>query len=387
MPKDALEGAQAECPAKPPLILGVRASALRESVIFIGIALLVDTFLFSSERFSTVDPHPFWLIVLLTSSYYGTSEGLLAAAMATAALLIGNLPEQAINEDLAGWLLRVTKEPVLWFGTALVLGEMSRSRRQEIVRLGQEACRLGKQADDIARAYEDVAQSNSILERRIASQRRTLRNVVRGADVIERATKAEVVAGIPELVRRILAPRKFSLFLQNGGALELSVEEGWQAGDPFWHRIDQGPLFAAMAGGHKVLVVSNPEQEAMLCGQGVMAAPLKSRASGELIGMLKVEELDFFDLNPATVMDFRVLCDWIGSALDRAEPGSGAIEGEVDWKFSAEQQGDRCASFGDSTRQRDEYAGIRQAAECSSLLIQGQVEGRCSVTTSVNSTV
>jgi polysaccharide biosynthesis protein PelD len=35
--------------------------------------------------------------------------------------------------------------------------------------------------------------------------------------------------------------------------------------------------------------------------------------------MLKVEEMAFLDLNPASVQNFRVLCDWIGAAFANAQ--------------------------------------------------------------------
>ena len=58
--------------------------------------------------------------MLLASAQYGTTEGLLAAVLATAALLVGRVPEQGFDEDLyafrpkPGGLLRgvATTEPL-----------------------------------------------------------------------------------------------------------------------------------------------------------------------------------------------------------------------------------------------------------------------------------
>lgn len=305
---------------RPRYVLGARVSAVAESIAFISIALIIDYFLFSGARYSNISPHPFWFIVLLTATYYGTNEGLFAAGLSTLALLAHNLPEQLVDEDLAGWLLRVTKEPVLWFGAALILGEISLAKRREADALREDVERLKKCADDIAVAYEQAAASVRDLEQRIASQTRTLRVLTEAADIIEQPTKKAVIRAIPELVRRLLAPRKFSVFIADQrDALSLSAQEGWQPNDPFVREISTGPLWTAICERREVLVVSDPDHEASLCGQGLIAAPIQSRATGELLGMLKIEDIDFERLNLSTLLDIQIICSWVGSAYDRAE--------------------------------------------------------------------
>ena len=66
-------------------ILGLRVSALVETLLFLAVALLVDSLLGAGDRFSEISPHPFWIIVLLVSTYYGTNEGLATAASLDAA--------------------------------------------------------------------------------------------------------------------------------------------------------------------------------------------------------------------------------------------------------------------------------------------------------------
>src|SRR5688500_1753250 len=61
-------------------VLGIRFSAIVETVAFLGIAVLLDYFYFSGNRFWSLEPHPFWLLVALVSVQYGTNEGVFAAA-------------------------------------------------------------------------------------------------------------------------------------------------------------------------------------------------------------------------------------------------------------------------------------------------------------------
>ena len=305
-------------PNNQAIFLGLRVSALREILLFIIAALIVDFLIGAGDRFSGLSPHPFWIVVLLSSSYYGTNEGLVAAAFSTAALLIGNVPDQALDEDLAAWLLRITTQPVLWFAAALVLGEICVARRHEAEQLDQEVKRIQAQADVIAQAYEQAAQSRQQLEMHIASQQRTVRSLVAAAQAIEQPSGADILRNIPQMVRAVLSPQKFSLFLARERTLEMFIEEGWEADDQYWRCVAQGPLLESIMDRRQPLTVLDPVQTQQLCGQGLLAAPLIEGGTGRLIGMLKIEKVDIYDLNLTTVMDFMALCDWIGQAFERA---------------------------------------------------------------------
>src|SRR3546814_20109223 len=56
----------------------------------------------------------------------------------------------------------------------------------------------------------------------------------------------------------------------------------------------------------------------ILAGEGLMAGPLLSADTGEVFGMVKVEQIGFLDFNLSTVENFRVTCDWIATAYAHA---------------------------------------------------------------------
>ena len=62
----------------------------------------------------------------------------------------------------------------------------------------------------------------------------------------------------------------------------------------------------------------------MLFRSGVLAGPLISAESGEVIGMMKIEEADLLDINMSAVENFRALSSWIGTAYANALEKSGA---------------------------------------------------------------
>lgn len=313
--------AQDTSPVRPPRkIAGLRVSALVEILVLLAVALLADNLLFNGDRFAAVSPHPFWIVVLLIAAQYGTSEALAAAAFATAALLINNLPEQAFSEDLYAWLLRVSVNPVLWCIAAVTLGEIRAGHRRRAESLQEELAEAQEQARAIAEAYEHLLQIKTTLEVLVAGQVRTVRTMHAAARAIERQSVVEVLTGIPLLVQTVMKPEKFSFYLLNGKMLEAAANEGWRHGDPFRREFHaDAPVFAAVVAERRFLVASDPEHETILAGEGLLAGPLCSEETGEVFGMLKIEGMPFHELTPACVQNFQILCDWIGTAFAKAQ--------------------------------------------------------------------
>lgn len=300
-------------------LLGVRSDALLEIVAFVALSLSIDWLFGSGTRFVNLAPHPFWIVVLAASAYYGSAEGLAAAVLCAAALLLGNLPPQGFNEDFYDWLLRATSQLSQWCVTAVALGGIERSRRRTIAALRDELGQTREQARAITEAYDQLARVKDGLEVRVAGQMRTAYSVYKASRAIERLSVGEVLAGIPDLVRAVIGPRKFSLFLFTGASLQAAVSEGWGADECYLREFDSSSaLFDAIVVQRRFLVFAGSAHAAALSDQGLLAGPLVNGETDEVVGMLKIEDLAFRDLHPTSVENFRLLCDWIGTAFAKA---------------------------------------------------------------------
>ncbi|WP_460451290.1 GAF domain-containing protein [Alsobacter sp. SYSU BS001988] len=316
----ARSSADQDSPQQPRRIFGLRLAAVLETVAFLAVALAIDALFGSGKHFLGVSPHPFWIPVLLTSAFYGTNEGLAAAILSSAALLTGNVPQQGFDEDYSAWLLRITSEPALWFVAAVVLGEIRAGQDRVSQALQRRLNDAEAQAEAITEAYEKLARLKSNLEARVAAQGQTVQTMYTASRAIERRGPGEVLMGVSELVRNVLNPGKFSLFLLNGTVLEAAACQGWTADDRYLREIEAtNPLFTAVVAQKRCLAVVNREHEGALDGQGMLAGPLVSAETGLVVGMLKIEEIGFAELNPSAVQNFRIVCDWIGAALANAQ--------------------------------------------------------------------
>lgn len=302
----------------PRRLLGFRLAALIELALFFAVAFGIDTLL-GGTRFDGVQPHPFWLPVLLLAVQYGTGEGVLAAIAATAALRLGNMPEQTITQDFYQYLYAVSREPILWLVAAVLFGElrMRQIREREELRAGIAAAR--READAITRSYRQLKTVKEGLETRVAGQLRTVFTLYQAARSIDKLDEGEIMLGVAELIRTVMKPEKFSLFLLNNQVLESVTNDGWSDDDTYARWYDAGsPLFETVVGRQRFLCVARPEDERTLQGEGVLAGPLISEDTGAVVGMVKIESLGFMDFGVNSVENFRILCEWVGTALGKA---------------------------------------------------------------------
>ncbi|MBS0243574.1 MAG: hypothetical protein JSS20_15465 [Proteobacteria bacterium] len=114
-------------------------------------------------------PHFFWLPVLLLTLQYGTPSGLLAAA---AAIVLSNVlgwPEQEIGENHFAYLLRIWLQPMLWIGTAVVLGQLRLRQIEARDALSRDVATLSMQRHAIAEHARNLRARCDRLERAITT--------------------------------------------------------------------------------------------------------------------------------------------------------------------------------------------------------------------------
>ena len=300
-------------------LAGIRVTAIVEIVLFLGAALAADQLFLDGSRFRSASQHPFWVPVLLVAVQYGTSAGLLAAVASSAALLIGNVPPQQISQDRFAYLLEITRLPLLWFVSAVLLGELRVRQINERAALRRRLAETSRREQVLADAYKRLSEAKEALETRVAGQLKTAVGIYETARAIEKLDPSEVLLGVASLVRSVMNPEQFSAYLLKNDRLELAVKQGWSEEDdlPRYYTASS-ELFQEIVGRQRLLSVANPDDARALSGAGIVAAPFVVPDSGRVIGMLKIEKLGFLDLNFSNLQILKVLCQWIGAAYNNA---------------------------------------------------------------------
>jgi len=303
----------------PRMLFGLRLMAVLEIVLFLGIALVLDATMFDGDRFADIRPHPFWAIVILVAVQYGANEGLAAAIAASLAFLIGNIPAPTLGTDVFDYWTEIALRPALWVGVGQILGLMRNRQLVERARLREQVAELHRQNSLITEGFDELKKAKAALEARIARQFRTVITTYRAAQSIDVTDPEKLEQGLDRLIEAVLSPRKYSLWRLRPEGLVLERSVGWEAGDRYDRELDLShPMVQHLLSRQPALCAARADDERKLMGQGLLAGALADMDTGEIVGMLKVEDTAFIDFSIYTLENFNVICSWIGSAHVKA---------------------------------------------------------------------
>ncbi len=286
-PETAILKALPGLPVLPP------RNALIELAVFFAIIVGLEFGVDSLPDLNELEPHPFWLPVLLLSLQYGTVSGLLAAGVSILFTAFMGWPEQDIGENHFSYLIRIWAEPVLWIAASLVLGQFRMRQISERRVLHRNVQELRVQRTAIAAYSENLRERCERLERNIAG---------RGDPAGKALLNALAVLGTadPELFQLrfgaalevLLGAGQYSLFALRGVRAELAASHGWSEAD-LLHRsfAADDPLAHHLLVELRGLTILQAGDETILAGQGMAAVPVRSNDRSRVLGFLKVEQI------------------------------------------------------------------------------------------------
>jgi len=299
---------------------GIRISAIIETLIFIVVVLILDYLFGTGDRFYSVNPHPFWIIVLIVTVQYGTVEGVMTSVLCTIALFAGNVPEIQFNESLFLYNARLAVNPALWFIAALVLGEMQMRVINERNKFKEIAVVADRDAKEVTDAYQMLKDKKEHLEVRLVSQMRSFSFSINALQNMESMSSAQIFMALLDMVREIVGPKKFSAYTFSENGFEVMLSEGWEDHEIYQRRfLTNHPLYQKIVSGKRLISVINPEDEAILGDEGLVATPIIDTESGTIFGMLKIEGMEFYDLNISNLWVVESLAQLVGTAFSNAQ--------------------------------------------------------------------
>jgi hypothetical protein len=302
----------------PRYFLSIRTAAWLEIGLSLSV-LLIASYLFSDgDRFITVTPHPFWIVVLLITSQYGLGAGILSATAATAALFVGNnFSEHLAGEQQLHYLIRLGHQPFLWFFAAIVLGTLRSFHLQEEETLHKRVKTLQKQTELLAESYKKVQGAKKSLILRVAAYTDIQEKIYKGVRYLNSPDMTHVSEGLVHLMGESLKANKFSLYLYNAthDRFELYRSFGWGEGEPFVLSIPLiSPLGQALT--HRsILCVTKEEDAAVLENEGLLAGVLMDPSNHKLLGFIKVEDTAFLSLHPRNLDSFKDICGLLSQSM------------------------------------------------------------------------
>jgi len=291
--------------------LFVRLSAWTEILIFFLIMLLIAFLSGTPINFFTISPHPFWIIVLLISTQYGTVEGLLAAVIATCFFLIGPLPPPNILEDPFERFFFLSKTPILWFITAVVLGELRLKQLREMAALKEQAVLDQEKEKSIATAYNSLKAVKERLEIQVAAELPPALIAIGDFRKISQHKKEEMVQGALHLIQTLFRPEQCSIYFLEGNELKYAGNSGWKKRAEYSETLSESSSLFQEIVQHKREVSIRTGDPLILGKEGLLAVPIVTPDS-KVVGMIKIEEIPFHKLNIELLEALKELGKWIG---------------------------------------------------------------------------
>ena len=151
---------------------GVALSSHRhfvEIVLILGAIAGIDALGLLPVRLANIQPHPFWIPILLSAALYGRLLGVVTVALATVLDASLNWPSLASQTDLYSYLVEVSQNPILWLLAVSVLGgirekHLQHFRDSEAVKQQRTA-----EAQTLAQRCQVLGREVALLEHRIAA--------------------------------------------------------------------------------------------------------------------------------------------------------------------------------------------------------------------------
>ncbi|MFA7585441.1 MAG: hypothetical protein WCY11_04475 [Novosphingobium sp.] len=185
-----------------------------ELLAIFAVLLAVDRLFFGASAFASLTPNPYWLAVLAMAVGYGSGMGLLAAIVATTLWVAASRGDTGADHLQA--MLQLSIQPMLWVATALVVGELTTSRLNQVRRLQRRIARTDEEFAVLMETVEHLVRTNRSLQVRIATEERTVGQAISLAIELANEDEQRRLEGITLLVALAAQTEDFVFYVAQG---------------------------------------------------------------------------------------------------------------------------------------------------------------------------
>lgn len=308
-------------PVLPPL------TAVIEVIVLVVLPGILDLFVPAFPSLNEMQPHFFWLPVLLLTLQYGSASGLLAAGTAIVLSSLLGWPEQEIGENHFSYLLRIWLQPVLWIATAVILGQLRLRQIERKQALGRAVAELTGQRQSLAEHARSLRERCDRLERLVSTRRGPdARDLLAALGRIDAADADPATHALGDALSLAFGQSAVSILTLDGDALRIAYRHAPPGAPPPPGPIGTGsPFFTALAVERRALSVLTPGCEHDLDGRGLAAAPIIA-ADGHVEGAILLETADPDDLDADTTLRLRAIAAMVSGRL-RSTSGASRVPG------------------------------------------------------------
>ncbi len=293
-------------------------------VFYACFALLNWKFAPQVPAFVDIEPHPYWLGILLFGFRYGILAGL-TAGLVSAALYFGIawfFIEKYPFYDLTFYAL-----PSWFIIGGTLIGTGVHRYQQRIARLVSDKEVLVGNERPLREEIKTLQEINVGLEKKIVSQMSSVMTLYEGARHLESVNLEELYVSILNFVAKTIEAEEASIYLkENTGGWVLKTSLGWKDHEKWPRRLQPTEGLIGLAGTQNKIVsvrdfVQNKSPHdplPKLVGDCLVAGPLRLGDQGEVVGVFAVQKMPFLRFNSSNITLFSFLLQWASRSIAHA---------------------------------------------------------------------
>lgn len=295
--------------------------------------LLAVNYYFAPEfiAFAGVNPHPFWIAIIIFAVRYGFIAGIVSGFVGASLylLLTWYLGERYLFEDKSFYVL-----PSLFVLMSVFIGQFASKQEDQLKRHQKAEKELKDQVKFLKDEVKVLSKVNHSLEKRVASKMSTLITVYEGARSLESLDLDRLYPAILKFMIKTLGAEEAALYLMKDGKLKLESNYGWKDYQNWPKTYEVGKGLTGKAYDKKKIVtvkdmITEKINSSEMMGDALFAGPITLGEKGDVIGVVSIQSLPFLSFNSSSINLFQFLLKWASRSIERAIYIESLEEGEV----------------------------------------------------------
>ncbi|MCH7591121.1 hypothetical protein IIB34_08825 [PVC group bacterium] len=294
--------------------------------IIIGFFLLdmLNYFVFPEDpAFQLFQIHPYWIVILLASTRYGLWMGTLSGLVAACHFVL--IPEQGIPSRVEieqmlelGQLLL----PLIFILTGILVGNIRQMYKNQETQVQEKLTAAGREVEQLVKNLEAAEKNQRILESRIVGTATTVKTIYDAAKIFEATDSNGMYKACLDVLGKYFWVKKASVYVREGSYLILKASHGWTEGETVEGKMDIRKSIMNIAITHNdmltvkdILKHKGAEAYQEQFGKFLAMIPFRN-SSGEAIGVVNIEHMDFLLFNRPNLEVIQMIIEWANNALE-----------------------------------------------------------------------
>ncbi|UZP67397.1 GAF domain-containing protein [Desulfovibrio mangrovi] len=290
-----------------------------ETLLGLMLITVLNVLLFKTDiGFMKVQPHPYWIVVILIAVRYGFFPGFFAGFMSGMLYLLfktATIPDISLLELHS---IELWGPPLLFWVTGMALGEIRQGHMRELDAVQTTLKESLQVADEQKRELQTLEQAKVEMDTRIFSQEHTLSTIYEAAQALRTLDADSIYMAILDLLRQYLDVEECSIYIMENNSFQLKASKRTTSPRPKGILgPETEPLYTVYKERKAVTIDAALRNESDNAGM-LIAAPVLSSSGLEAVGVLVVERMPFLKFNPASIRMVELIADWCGASLENA---------------------------------------------------------------------